>query len=146
METKCFFLLCLAKEKNGFEPERPISKTHFSGTNGAEAAAVSKQPAEKLLVITERGSFIYAHSAARLIPLPHFPLADLLFNLFIFFFLSERSSLALLGMRGTPASTPGHHQWTSEYDEEKREGETGEQWGEGREWVLAAAGVFRRVW
>lgn len=80
-----------------------------------------------------------------MIPLPHFPLADLLFNLFIFTFLSERSCLALLGMRGTPASTPGHHQWTSEYDEEKREGETGEQWGEGRERVLAAAGVFRRV-
>lgn len=105
-----------------------ISKTHFSGTNGAEAAAVSKQPAEKLLVITERGSFIYAHSATRLIPPPYFPLADLLFFNYLFsFFPGERSSLAPLAMRDTWASTPGHHQWTSEYDEEKREGETGEQ-------------------
>lgn len=42
-------------------------------------------------------------------------------------------------MRDTSASTPGHHQWTPEYDEEKREGETGEQRGR-EEREAAAAG------
>lgn len=133
------FFFCSAlrrKKKTASNPNGRFSKTHFSGTNGAEAAAVSKQPAEKLLVITERGSFIYAHSAARLIPLAHFPLADLLFNLFIFCFLSEGSRLALcLECQARRPRLRGIISGRRSMTRKKREGETGEQWGEGREQV-----------
>lgn len=98
---------------------------HFSGTNGAEAAAVSKQPAEKLLVITRAGVVYLCTLSSAFDTSPLLPFGRLAFLiiyfLFFSFFSGERSSLAPLAMRDTSASTPGHHQWTSEYDEEKRE-------------------------
>lgn len=92
---------------------------HFSGTNGAEAAAVSKQPAEKV-VGDYRAAAVYLRTLSNAFDtsLPDFP-----FYLFFYFFflLGRRSRLALLAMRDTSASTRGHHQWTPEYDEGKRE-------------------------